>query len=315
MKSLPKILGVIVIAVVAALLAGLALFLEPDRPVESLTERWAQPPSQFVEVAGLRVHLRDEGPRDDAEPILLLHGTSASLHTWEGWVAALRGTRRVITVDIPGFGLTGPAADGDYSIAAYVRFVGAVLDTLGVQRAVVGGNSLGGQIAWEAAVAYPDRVSRLILVNAGGYAFTPEDMPIGFAIARTPVINKFMEWTLPRFMVEDSVHSVYGDPAKVDDALVDRYFELTLREGNRAALIERFREPLSGQSAALIPTIRVPTLVMWGGQDRLIPPAWAQRFHEDIAGSRLAMFDDLGHVPHEEDPARTVAAVQAFLAP
>lgn len=84
----------------------------PDRPVEELQARWAPAPSQFIELMGMQVHLRDEGPRDDAEPLLLLHGTSASLHTWEGWVADLKRTRRVISVDLPGFGLTGPFPDG-----------------------------------------------------------------------------------------------------------------------------------------------------------------------------------------------------------
>lgn len=314
MKTLLKIFGIVLAFFVVVTTLALLTVHEPDRGVDELSARWAPAPSTFVDIAGMQVHLRDEGPRDDAEPILLVHGTSASLHTWEGWVEGLRGTRRVVTVDLPGFGLTGPAPDGDYSIAAYTRFVVQVLDALKIERAVVGGNSLGGQIAWETALAYPQRVSRLVLVNAGGYPFVSESMPIGFVIARTPVLSKFMEWMLPRSMVEDSVRSVYGDPSQVDAALVDRYYELTLREGNRAALAARFRQPLSGDSAQLIATLKQPTLVIWGGQDRLIPPDNGERFHRDIAGSKLVVFEDLGHVPHEEDPARTLAAVTAFLA-
>lgn len=313
MKGVLRVVGFSLLFLGVVVAATLFTMFEPDRPVDALAARWAPPPSTFVDIAGMKVHLRDEGPRDDAEPVVLLHGTSASLHTWEGWVAGLRGTRRVVTVDLPGFGLTGPSPDSDYSLEAYARFVGQLLDALRIPRAVVGGNSLGGQIAWEAAVMHPDRVSRLVLVNAGGYPFVPESMPIGFTIARTPVLNKVMEWTLPRSLVEDSVRSVYGDPSKITPALVDRYYELTLREGNRAALAERFRHPLSGGHAKLIPTLRLPTLVIWGGQDRLIPPDNAAKFHRDIAGSTLVVFDDLGHVPHEEDPERTLAAVTAFL--
>ncbi|MFP5383056.1 MAG: alpha/beta fold hydrolase [Gammaproteobacteria bacterium] len=313
MKALLKISGIVLACFVLVTSLALLSIREPDRSVEELSVRWAPSPSTFVDIAGMSVHLRDEGPRDDAEPILLVHGTSASLHTWEGWVEGLRGTRRVITVDLPGFGLTGPAPDGDYSIAAYTRFIVQVLDALKVERAVVGGNSLGGQIAWETAAAFPQRVSRLVLVNAGGYPFVPESMPIGFVIARTPVLSKFMEWVLPRSVLEDSVRSVYGDPSQVTPALVDRYFELTLREGNRAALAARFRLPLSGDSMQRIPGLAQPTLIIWGGQDRLIPPDSAERFHRDIAGSRLVVFEDLGHVPHEEDPQRTLAAVTAFL--
>lgn len=313
MKSLLKLLAALVIAGLLVGAGYVVATLEADRPLESLTARWAQPPSQFIDVDGLPVHLRDEGPREDPVPVLLLHGTSASLHTWQGWTDALATQHRVIRVDMPGFGLTGPTAAGDYTIEAYVRFVIAVMDTLGVKQVVLGGNSLGGQIAWETAVQRPDRVKALVLVDAGGYDFEPESMPIGFTIAKLPLLNKIMEVTLPRGMVEASVHSVFGDPSKVTDELVDRYFELTLREGNRAALAERFRQGLHGQNAPLIKSITQPTLILWGGKDALIPPVWGERFAADIAGSQLVMFPELGHVPQEEDPSTTVMAVQAFL--
>lgn len=314
MKTLPRILALFAAAILLAGGGYVVATLEADRPVDTLKARWASPPSQFIDVKGLAVHLRDEGPREDPVPILLLHGTSASLHTWEGWVVALKDRHRVITVDMPGFGLTGPNADGDYSIEAYVQFVIDVMDRLGVQRVVLGGNSLGGQIAWTTAVAHPSRIERLVLVDAGGYDFQPGSMPIGFTIAKLPVLNKLMEITLPRGMIESSVKSVYGDPSKVSEELVDRYFELTLREGNRAALAERFRQGLRGEKAPLIKTIRQPTLVIWGGKDALIPPAWGEQFAKDIPGSTLAMFPALGHVPQEEDAATTVTAVQTFLA-
>lgn len=313
MKTLPRILALFAAAILLAGGGYVVATLEADRPVDTLKARWASPPSQFIDVKGLAVHLRDEGPREDPVPILLLHGTSASLHTWEGWVVALKDRHRVITVDMPGFGLTGPNADGDYSIEAYVQFVIDVMDRLGVQRVVLGGNSLGGQIAWTTAVAHPSRIERLVLVDAGGYDFQPGSMPIGFTIAKLPVLNKLMEITLPRGMIESSVKSVYGDPSKVSEELVDRYFELTLREGNRAALAERFRQGLRGEKAPLIKTIRQPTLVIWGGKDALIPPAWGEQFAKDIPGSTLAMFPALGHVPQEEDAATTVTAVETFL--
>lgn len=314
MKTLLKISGIALLAVALAGAGYVAATLEADRPVETLKARWATPPSQFIAVDGMQVHLRDEGPREDPVPVLLLHGTSASLHTWDGWADALKAQHRVIRVDMPGFGLTGPNASGDYTIAAYVRFVVAVMDALGVQQVTLGGNSLGGQIAWETAVNHPARVHSLVLVDAGGYDFTPESMPIGFTIAKLPLLNTLMEVTLPRGMIEASVKSVYGDPSKVTPALVDRYFELTLREGNRAALAERFRQGFHGQNAPLIKTIKQPTLVIWGGKDVLVPPQWGEQFAQDIAGSTLAMFPALGHVPQEEDPAATVAAVQLFLA-
>jgi len=152
MKLLYKSAWLLLGAVVFFGGAGLVATWAPDKPVSELTARWAQPPSKFIEVQGQQVHLRDEGPRDPGAPgeplsslpLVLLHGTSASLHTWEGWARELRTDRRVVRFDLPGFALTGPNVQNDYSIAAYVKFVTAVVDQLGIQRFVLGGNSLGG---------------------------------------------------------------------------------------------------------------------------------------------------------------------------
>jgi pimeloyl-ACP methyl ester carboxylesterase len=299
-----------------ALLFGvlaLALVWEPDRSVESLASKWARPPSQFIALDGMQVHLRDEGPRDDAEPILLLHGTSASLHTWDGWVSELAKDRRVIRMDLPGFSLTGPDPASRYEIEAYVRFVILLMDELQVQRVVLAGNSLGGHIAWKTARDHPERVTRLILVDAAGYAFEPESIPIGFRLARNPLFAPLLTRILPRGTVEASLRDVYGDPARVDDALVDRYFELTLRAGNRLAVVERFKQMKSGEHEDQVGEVRQPTLVLWGAKDRLIPVKFGERFARELPDARLVVFDGLGHVPHEEDPVVTVRAVRTFL--
>lgn len=314
MKSLlPKLLGLLLLATAIMI----AISRAPDRPAQSLVARWGGPPSDFIEVNGMTVHVRDVGPRDDTTPIVLIHGTGASLHTWEGWVQALQGRRRVITFDLPGFGLTGPFAGrytpDDYGGDTYARFVLDLLDVLKVPRAVLGGNSLGGEVAWRVAVMAPPRVERLVLVDAAGPDFEPESVPLGFLIARIPVLNRLTEELLPRPLVAASLANVYGDPRRVSPELVDRYFELTLREGNRRALGLRLRQFVRGEHAERIATIGQPTLILWGGRDRLIPPAVGRTFQSSIRGSQLVVFDELGHVPHEEDPARTAEAVRAFL--
>jgi len=284
----------------------------PDRSLESLIPRWAPPPSDFVELDGLIVHYRDQGPSSDPLPLVLIHGTSASLHTWEGWVTELARTRRVVSFDLPGFGLTGPNADGDYSLQRYVVFTRNLLARLGVARAIVGGNSLGGEVAWQLALADPARVAGLVLVDATGYNFVPEVLPLGFRIARTPVLREPMRWVLPRRAIEQSVTDVYGDPSRVSAALVDRYYELALREGNRVALMQRMDQMAPGP-VERPPEIKVPTLILWGGKDRLILPKWGEAFHQAIPGSRLVSFASLGHVPQEEDPAATLVAVRDWL--
>jgi pimeloyl-ACP methyl ester carboxylesterase len=308
--------GLLGLAALLLLLTALlvAVAWAPDQPLSALTARRAPPPSTFINVNGLQVHLRDEGPRDDPVPIVLIHGTSASLHTWEGWVSVLKQQHRVISMDLPGFGLTGPNAQDDYRSQTYVRFMLALLDQLAVKRCVLAGNSLGGDIAWQVAAAAPQRVARLILVDSAGYPLLPESIPLAFQIARTPVLNKLMQVLLTRQIVEDSVRDVYGVPERVTPALVDRYVALSLRAGNRRALAVRMAQTTFGDRAADIANVKLPTLILWGRRDHLIPLSHASRFQHDIAGSELVVFDDLGHVPHEEDPARTVAVVQAFLA-
>jgi len=313
MSQLARILSAVVGLVALVLVASIATSWAPDQPVSELIARWAQPPSVFVDVAGFGAHVRDEGPRDDPAPVVLLHGTSDSLHTWGGWTEVLTRERRVIRVDLPGFGLTGPAPDSDYRVERYVEFVGALLDTLGVQRCVLGGNSFGGWVAWETALAQPGRVRALILVDAAGYPIESQSVPIGFRIARVPGLNRVMRSILPRDLIESSVRNTYGDPSRVTPELVDRYYELTLREGNRAALAQRFSAGRWAADPARIRQLRQPTLIVWGGRDRLIPLRYGKQFNRDIDGSRLVVFPELGHVPQEENPAATVAAVLQFL--
>jgi len=294
------------------LLAGLVAVWAPDKPLTALTERWAGAPSQFLPIDGQQVHLRDEGPRDDPLPVLLLHGASDSLHTWDGWAQALAPRRRVIRFDLAGFGLTGPASDNDYSIARHVRQVLAVLDHLGVQRVVLGGNSLGGQVAWATAVAAPGRVAQLVLVDAGGYAMPAQEVPLALRLARIEGARRAMAYFLPRGLLLASLRNLYGDPSKVQPELVDRYYDMALRAGNRRAFGYRVDAAMV-DSSAQIRTLVLPTLILWGGSDRLIPLASGQRFASDIARSRLVVMDGLGHLPHQEDPQRTVAELLRFL--
>lgn len=290
----------------------------PERPVESLVARWALPPSDFIDVNGQLMHLRDQGPRDDPLPIVLIHGLASSLHTWEGWAKPLAAQRRVISFDLPGFGLTGPFGGryppDDYRGDAWARFVLDLMDTLQVQRFVLAGHSLGGEVAWRTAVIAPTRVQRLILVDALGPASTPASVPIGLQLARVPLLGRIGEWVLPRALIEASLVDLYGDRSRVTPMLIDRHFELTVREGNRRALRLCLQQRQADPAAeSQLRALTLPALLIWGGRDRLTPPAAGKRISEWIAGSRFVTFDDLGHLPHEEDPARTLAPVREFL--
>ena len=321
------LLGIIVIAAIAFM-----VLRAPDRSVAELTQ-WQLPDSEFIVVEGTQAHvvqsnlchhrmsksaIKDE-IRFGIEPppvVVLLHGTSASLHTWNGWSQQLDQDYCVIRMDLPGFGLTGPFADDSksYSSDNYADFVIKVLDKLQVTKASLVGNSLGGKVAWLTAVTYPDRVDKLVLIDASGYPATPKHVPIGFKLAKYPKLDPIIKRVLPRSVVNKSLLSVYADDTKVTDDLVDRYYDLTLRAGNRGALGRRMREFDRPGQQELIKNVTAATLILWGGQDDLIPVENATLFHQAIKNSQLVVFPDLGHVPQEENALDTVTVAKAFLA-
>ncbi len=291
-------------------LLGLALLLAsvPDVPVEALLPSYANGASKFLELQGVRVHYRDEG---HGPPLVLLHGTGASLHTWDAWTAALSPTHRVLRMDLPGFGLTGPNRTGDYSVKGYVAFVESFREALGLGRFALAGNSLGGQIAWNYAVAYPQQLTELILVDPAGFKIARPALV--FRLARVPLLSTLLSVLDPGPMVRKSLRDAYGDASKVTPELLERYRRLALREGNRAAFIARARQPEPDRTADLS-RISTPTLVLWGAEDRLIPVADAERFASAIPGAQLRIYPGVGHVPMEEIGARSAADVEAFLA-
>ncbi len=244
----------------------------------------------------------------------MLHGMSSSLHSFEGWQSRLQTQRRVISVDLPGFGLTGPSPQGDYRIDAYTRFVLRLMDTLEVKRVVLVGNALGGEIAWQTAILAPERVHKLVLIDADGYQPSVLSMPIGFQIASMRGLRWVSERILPRPLMAASLRSVFGEPDQVTAERVDRYFELNLRVGNRRALFQRMDQATFGESAPLIRRITQPTLVLWGERDQMISPDLGAQFCDDIPRCKLVTFPKLGHLPQEEDPDSTLKALEPFLA-
>jgi pimeloyl-ACP methyl ester carboxylesterase len=299
----------VALLVLAALVLAVLSLVRTDIPHAELLPRYGDGASRFVVVDGVTVHYRDEGA---GAPLVLVHGTSSSLHTWDGWVARLSSHHRVVRLDLPGFGLTGPAPDRDYSALRYARIVAALMSKLGIDRADVAGNSLGGRVALTLALEHPERVRSLVLVDAAG--LSGQKPPAIFAIARTPVVGRALRWLTPRVMVRRNVEEVYGDRARVTETLVDRYYELTRHEGNREALLDRLTAPADPPLDDRLAELRVPVLLEWGERDRWIPPSFAQRFEGGIHGARLVTYPDAGHVPMEELPEATARDAEAFLA-
>lgn len=301
----------IIVVLLGVLLLGAALWLyTPDKPRGALEAAYAGPPSTFVEVAGLRLHLRDTGPRD-APAILMLHGFGASLHTWEDWARLLETDHRVIRFDLPGFGLTGPDPTGDYTDARSIAVLRALMDHLGVQRATLIGSSMGGRIAWAFAAAQPDRVAKLVLVAPDGFA-SP-----GIAYGRrqeVPMLMHLLPYTLPRSMLRANLATAYADPARMTDATVQRSYDLMRAPGVRRAIIARMEQMVLPEPEPLLRRITAPTLLLWGEQDRMIPIANAQDYLAALPDARLVALPDIGHVPMEEAPAETIGPLRDFLA-
>ncbi|WP_240046501.1 alpha/beta fold hydrolase [Paracraurococcus ruber] len=292
------------------LLAGLAWALyDPDRPRAALEARWAPPPSRFLDVLGLRLHVRDTGPRD-APAVLLIHGFASSLHTWEGWDPLLADRFRLVRLDLPGFGLTGPDPTGDYSDERATAVLAALLDRLGIARAAVVGSSMGGRIAWRFAAARPDRVTKLVLMAPDGFASPGR----GYGEApRAPVLMRALRWTLPRPLLRRATANAYAVPGVLTEAVLDRTRDMLLAPGVRGAILARLPQTVLQPPEPILATIRMPVLLLWGEQDRAIPATHAADYLRALQDARAVVLPGVGHVPMEEAPAVSAAALRRFL--
>ncbi|MBR9651607.1 alpha/beta fold hydrolase [Thalassovita aquimarina] len=298
----------IVISLALVLGAGMAAYT-PELPAAQVEQKYATPESRFVEIDGLRVHYRDQG---QGPALVLVHGSNASLQTWEGWVERLSEDFRVISLDLPGHGLTGPDPQGRYDWISMATLVDQLVQRLKLDTFSLAGNSMGGAVAWNYAVMHPDKIEKLILIDSRGYP-SEEPMPAIFKAYATPVVGHLLTRVTPRAAIASSLRKVYGDPDKVDAELVTQYHDLTLRAGNREATRERLSVPSNDRLLPRIGTITAPTLILWGTDDSWILPKYATRFLQDIENSTLRLYDGLGHAPMEEDPERTARDVRAFL--
>lgn len=314
------------LALAALLVVAFLIFRTPDTDAAEMRAKYGAAPSQFVAIGdGVRVHLRDEGPKQ-APAIILLHGSNADLHTWEPWVQGLKGQYRVIRFDQVGHGLTGPDPKDDYTRANYVADIAEVADKLGLERFILGGNSMGGKHALAFAVAHPERVTGLVLVDGSGGPMRDQDKGqpekdrkkdsgnIGFRIAQTPGINLLVEQITPRSLIARSLEQSVSVKAVASEAAVDRYWELLRYPGNRRATLKRFSLPYDPLTEAEIASVTTPTLILWGEEDRLIPVEAGRWLAKTMPASTLVVYPKTGHLPHEEVAEASLRDLKAWLA-
>jgi pimeloyl-ACP methyl ester carboxylesterase len=279
-----------------------------DIPVEKLEKKYSTAHTKTVMVDGLRVYYNDEGR---GVPLVLFHGFASSMQSWDGWNRVLSRTNRVISLDLPGFGLTGPNTAKDYSPQWYVGFIDKFLDALDIKECFLAGNSFGGRLALEYAYEKGPRVKKLILVDASGYPSTGKDLP-AVKLSRTALGKIVFRWVTPRFLVAKNLNQAYSNPKMVTPQLIDRFYDFIRRAGNRDAFHDLSVAPRADLTEH-IRAIKVPTLIMWGSKDPDVPVQRADDFHRDIAGSTLIVYDGAGHLPQEEIPDSSAADALKFL--
>ena len=300
---------------VALLVAGFLILRTPETNRAAMIAKYGGAPSQFVTLRpGVAVHYRDEGPRG-APVVMLLHGSNADLHTWDAWSADLAHDHRVIRFDQIGHGLTGADPAGDYAPQTFADDVGRMADKLGVGRFVLAGNSMGGGIALRYALAHPDRLDGLVLIDSVGAPRLGRPAGnIGFALARNPIGRWLMTRITPRSIVAKSLRQTVANQAIVSEAMIDRYWELLRFPGNRAATVARFSQPMVPFAASSLAQLPMPVLIEWGADDPLIPLAAGQWLHRAIPASTIIVYPGIGHIPMEEAAARSVADLRSWLA-
>lgn len=315
-----KILKFLGLALILLLVASGLILYQGDYPKDVIDARYTSPASQFLELreAG-RIHYRDEGNRR-APAIVLLHGSNASLHTWEPWVARLGNDYRVISLDFPGHGLTGEVPTNDYSAEAYLKVVDAVAQHLKLDTFVLAGNSMGGGVAWRYALSNPGRLDGLVLIDSSvptewraNTEVNGEDNPVAvFGLLRNKWFRQIAQNLDPYYLAAQGVKAAYNNAETVNEALIMRYYDLNLRAGTRSATMARFSQ-LPDENKYDLSKIRTPTLIMWGIEDVLIPFARAQQLASVIPNASTAYYENVGHVPMEERPDESAEDLRMFL--
>ncbi|MBM4212486.1 MAG: alpha/beta hydrolase [Gammaproteobacteria bacterium] len=297
------------IATVAVLLL-LGAVIYRDVPASEVEAKWATPPSKFVVIDGVRLHYRDEG---SGPAVVLLHANYSSLFMWEPWVAKLRDHYRVIRIDLPAHGLTGPEPSGNYTLeriqALFERFV----DERGLQRFTVVGTSIGGTVAMRYTAAHPERIERLVLISPGSLEARVRGRTTP---ANVPRVADILGYVTPKAFTRFLLTNDYGDPARLTDAVTDEWYEMWTREGNRLAMINLLRQYVSGGVEDKIRAVKVPVLLIWGEKNQRVPLALAyetQKLLENSPEVKLEVLPGIGHMLVQEAPAASAQLIRRYL--
>ena len=288
-----------------------ALYLwTPDKSKAELEKTYGSSKNAYVSALGVNVHYQDTGSSKNAIPILFLHGFGSSLQTWETWAQAISDEYRVISVDLPGFGLTGEDPSGIYTDQRSVEVLEAFLKALKIPKVVLVGNSMGGKIAWQFTARYPNQVSKLVLISPDGYA--SPGMEYGKK-PEVPAIADLYRYFFSKTFLAMNLKPAYADPNTLNDALVNRYYDLMLAPGVRGAILARMQQTVLQDPVPSLASIQVPTLLIWGEKDAFIPISNSNDYLKVMPNAKRVSLPNIGHLPQEEQPSIGLAALKEFL--
>ncbi|OWS70995.1 alpha/beta fold hydrolase [Polynucleobacter campilacus] len=305
-----KALKIIALALISLILLAALYLWTPDKSKAELEKIYGSPRNAYVSALGVNLHYQDTGPSKNAIPIVFLHGFGASLQTWETWAQALSEDYRVISVDLPGFGLTGEDPSGIYTDQRSVEVLEAFLKELKIPKVVLVGNSMGGKFAWQFAAHYPNQVAKLVLISPDGYA-SP-----GIEYGKkpdVPAIADLYRYFFSKTFLAMNLKPAYADPNTLNDALVNRYYDLMLAPGVRGAILGRMQQTVLQDPVPSLSSIQVPTLLIWGEKDAFIPISNSNDYLKVMPNAKRVSLPNIGHLPQEEQPSIGLAALKEFL--
>ena len=293
-----------------ALALGVAASFYRDVPAAEVEARWGGPPSKFVVIDGVRLHYRDEG---QGPVVVLLHANYASLFMWEPWVRVLKDRYRVIRIDLPAHGLTGPDPRGDYTLEHMQRIFEGFVAERGLVRFTVAGTSLGGTIAMRYAALHPERIERLVLLSPGSLEPRVRGRTTPAAVPR---VADLLGYVTPVAFTRFLLANDFGDPSRLDEATVAEWHAMWMRAGNRLAMLQLLRQYVSGGVEDKIRAVSVPVLLIWGEKNRRVPLALAYEFRDLLVRSpdvRLEVLPGVGHMAVQEAPTQTARVMREYL--
>lgn len=264
----------------------------------------------------LPLHVEVQGT--NGPPLILIHGFGAHSYTWRYWAPELARDHRIYLADLKGFGSAPKPRDEAYSPLDQAEILLRFLRGRELERVTLVGHSFGGTVALLLALRLlekePERLARMVLVAAAGY---PQELPRYMRLASLPVVGELMLRLVPsRKLARAALRSSYRDPERITSSQVEAYAEPLRTPGGRHGAIRTARKVLAADPDAWTsryPGIRVPTLLLWGDRDRIVPLETGRRLEQALPRARLAVVEECGHVPQEEKPRESLERVRTFL--